>query len=191
MMLAWVGETRWRRVRQGAGLLLALALPVTAGAVSLSEAYKLALENDAKFRSAQSEARASGTAIDQARAGFLPTIRFDLERTETRNNVLRNENAFVGVGARTYQTDSHTLSITQPVFRADVIARFAQSQAVVRQGAALMVEQRELSGDRLASEVLALTGDAERRRRMSEAARALARPDAAKAIVDKVLALAR
>lgn len=133
MMLARVGETRWHWIRKGAGLLLALALPATVCAVSLQEAYKLALENDAKFRSAQAEARASGTATDQARAGFLPTIRFDLERTETRNNVLRNENAFVGVGARTYQTDSHTLSITQPVFRADVIARFAQSQAVVRQ----------------------------------------------------------
>jgi UDP-N-acetylglucosamine--N-acetylmuramyl-(pentapeptide) pyrophosphoryl-undecaprenol N-acetylglucosamine transferase len=63
--------------------------------------------------------------------------------------------------------------------------------ALVRQGAALMIEQRELSGDRLAAEMLALAGDLERRRRMGEAARRLARPDAARVIVERVLALAR
>jgi UDP-N-acetylglucosamine:LPS N-acetylglucosamine transferase len=39
--------------------------------------------------------------------------------------------------------------------------------------------------------VLALAGDGERRRRMSDAARSLARPDAARVIVDKALELAR
>ncbi len=63
--------------------------------------------------------------------------------------------------------------------------------AVVTHGAARMVEQRELSGDRLAAELLALAGDEAQRRRMGEAARQMARPDAAKVIVDKVLALAR
>ena len=84
-----------------------------------------------------------------------------------------------------------TPSILVPLPTATDDHQRKNAQAVVRQGAALMVEQRDLSGDRLASEVLALAGDAEQRRRMSEAARALARPDAAKAIVDKVLALAR
>ena len=63
--------------------------------------------------------------------------------------------------------------------------------ALVKQGAAVMVEQRELTGDRLAAEVLSLAEDAERRRRMRDAARQLARQDAAAVIVDKVLALAR
>jgi len=63
--------------------------------------------------------------------------------------------------------------------------------ALVSQGAAQMIEQRELTGDRLSSEIVALIGDPERRRRLSEAARRLARPDAATTIVDRVLALAR
>jgi len=63
--------------------------------------------------------------------------------------------------------------------------------ALVQEGAALMIEQRELSGDRLAAEMLALAADAARRQRMAEAARRLARPDAARLIVDRVLALAR
>jgi UDP-N-acetylglucosamine--N-acetylmuramyl-(pentapeptide) pyrophosphoryl-undecaprenol N-acetylglucosamine transferase len=65
------------------------------------------------------------------------------------------------------------------------------AQALVRQGAAVMIEQGELTGDRLAGAIGALAEDAERRRRMGEAARRLARPDAAKVIVDKVLELAR
>ena len=63
--------------------------------------------------------------------------------------------------------------------------------ALVRDGAALMLEQRELSGDRLAAEMLALAADEARRRRMGAAARRLARPDAARVIVDRVLTLAR
>ena len=63
--------------------------------------------------------------------------------------------------------------------------------ALVTSGAARMVEQRELTGDRLASEIVALASNPGERRRMSDAARRLARPDAAKAIVDRILALAR
>ena len=62
--------------------------------------------------------------------------------------------------------------------------------ALVKHGAASMVEQRELSGDRLAAEILGLAADPDRRRAMGAAARRLARPDAAKVIVDRVMALA-
>ena len=62
--------------------------------------------------------------------------------------------------------------------------------ALVNGGAARMVEQRELSGERLASEIRALASDAGARRRMAQAARALARPDAARAIVARILELA-
>jgi UDP-N-acetylglucosamine--N-acetylmuramyl-(pentapeptide) pyrophosphoryl-undecaprenol N-acetylglucosamine transferase len=65
------------------------------------------------------------------------------------------------------------------------------AEALVKQGAAAMIDQRELTGERLAGEITALAADAGRRGRMSDAARQMARPDAARIIVDKVLALAR
>ena len=65
------------------------------------------------------------------------------------------------------------------------------AEALVRQGAARMVEQRELTGERLAGELLALAADEEQRNAIGARARALARPDAARLIVDKVIALAR
>jgi UDP-N-acetylglucosamine--N-acetylmuramyl-(pentapeptide) pyrophosphoryl-undecaprenol N-acetylglucosamine transferase len=63
--------------------------------------------------------------------------------------------------------------------------------ALVKQGASTLVEQRELSGDRLAAEIHALAGDEALRRRMADAARQMARPDAARVIAARILALAR
>jgi UDP-N-acetylglucosamine--N-acetylmuramyl-(pentapeptide) pyrophosphoryl-undecaprenol N-acetylglucosamine transferase len=54
-------------------------------------------------------------------------------------------------------------------------------------GAAVIVPDAELDGDRLRREVTALLGDPARLRRMSETARRLARPDAAARIADEVV----
>jgi UDP-N-acetylglucosamine--N-acetylmuramyl-(pentapeptide) pyrophosphoryl-undecaprenol N-acetylglucosamine transferase len=55
-------------------------------------------------------------------------------------------------------------------------------------GAAELLEQKDMSGDRLADRIIALAGDRGRRLRMSSAARQLARPRAAEEIVDAVIA---
>ena len=59
-----------------------------------------------------------------------------------------------------------------------------------REGAVEVIDQRDLTGDRLADQILALVGDPARRGRMGEAAARLARPDAAARIVDHALKLA-
>ncbi len=64
------------------------------------------------------------------------------------------------------------------------------ADVLVKAGAAEMLLQRELTGAALAARVLTLAGDSEARARMGRAARALARPDAARVIVDRVLELA-
>ena len=65
------------------------------------------------------------------------------------------------------------------------------AEALVVKGAARMIEQRSLTGDLLASEIVALARNAADRAAMSAAARRMAKPDAAKVIVDRVMALAR
>ena len=60
------------------------------------------------------------------------------------------------------------------------------AEAFGQSGAALVIDQRDLTGERLATDIAALVADASRRRHMSEAARALARPDAAERIADRV-----
>ncbi len=64
------------------------------------------------------------------------------------------------------------------------------AEALSVAGAAELLLQQDLTGPVLAARVLALAGDRERRRRMSAAARSLARPDAARLIVDRALELA-
>jgi UDP-N-acetylglucosamine--N-acetylmuramyl-(pentapeptide) pyrophosphoryl-undecaprenol N-acetylglucosamine transferase len=58
-------------------------------------------------------------------------------------------------------------------------------------GAAVIVPDAELDAERLAREVDALLGEPGRLEAMAEAARGLARPDAARAIADGVLGLTR
>jgi UDP-N-acetylglucosamine--N-acetylmuramyl-(pentapeptide) pyrophosphoryl-undecaprenol N-acetylglucosamine transferase len=64
------------------------------------------------------------------------------------------------------------------------------AEALAAEGAAEVILQSEATGERLAVRILALASDALGRDRMARAARALARPDAARVIVERALALA-
>ena len=64
------------------------------------------------------------------------------------------------------------------------------AEALADAGAAELLVQRDLTGPVLAVRLLALAGDRARRDRLAAAARSLARPDAARVIVDRALALA-
>ncbi len=63
------------------------------------------------------------------------------------------------------------------------------AEVLASAGAAEVIDQRELSGSRLAVRVMAMAADPAGRRAMSEAARALARPEAARTIVARAVAL--
>ena len=63
------------------------------------------------------------------------------------------------------------------------------AEALAASGAAEVLLQSEATGSTLAKRILALAGDEAARTRMATAARALARPDAAKVIVDRALEL--
>jgi UDP-N-acetylglucosamine--N-acetylmuramyl-(pentapeptide) pyrophosphoryl-undecaprenol N-acetylglucosamine transferase len=63
------------------------------------------------------------------------------------------------------------------------------AEALAASGAADVLLQHDVTGDALAARILALAGDAARRRTIATAALALARPDAARRIVDRALEL--
>jgi UDP-N-acetylglucosamine--N-acetylmuramyl-(pentapeptide) pyrophosphoryl-undecaprenol N-acetylglucosamine transferase len=65
------------------------------------------------------------------------------------------------------------------------------AEALVRAGAAAMVEQRDLTPERIVGEIVALARNDERRREMGRRARERARPEAAQLIAQRVLQLAR
>jgi UDP-N-acetylglucosamine--N-acetylmuramyl-(pentapeptide) pyrophosphoryl-undecaprenol N-acetylglucosamine transferase len=64
------------------------------------------------------------------------------------------------------------------------------AEVVARAGGAVVIEERELNGDRLADAVLRLADNASEREAMAKAIRTFARPDAAARIADKVFELA-
>lgn len=64
------------------------------------------------------------------------------------------------------------------------------AEALAAAGAADVLLQQDATGERLAARILALGSDEQGRLRMARAARSLAKPDAARAIVDRALALA-
>jgi UDP-N-acetylglucosamine--N-acetylmuramyl-(pentapeptide) pyrophosphoryl-undecaprenol N-acetylglucosamine transferase len=65
------------------------------------------------------------------------------------------------------------------------------AEVLASAGAAEMIQQHQLTGDRLAERIAALAADEAARQSMSEAAHRLAHPDAASVIVDRVLELAK
>jgi UDP-N-acetylglucosamine--N-acetylmuramyl-(pentapeptide) pyrophosphoryl-undecaprenol N-acetylglucosamine transferase len=87
-------------------------------------------------------------------------------------------------------TASGRASILVPLPTATDDHQRRNAEALVRAGAAEMLEQRVLTGESLASAVLGLLADGERRGGLASAARALARPDAASVIVDRIARLA-
>jgi UDP-N-acetylglucosamine--N-acetylmuramyl-(pentapeptide) pyrophosphoryl-undecaprenol N-acetylglucosamine transferase len=64
------------------------------------------------------------------------------------------------------------------------------AEVLVAAGAAEMIQQQDLDGATLAGRIEALLQDPDRLRGMADQARRFARPDAAQAIVDRVLELA-
>ncbi len=67
----------------------------------------------------------------------------------------------------------------------------ANARAIEAAGAAIMLDQSDLTGDRLAAELRGLLGDDARRQAMAMRARGLARPDAANVIASRAEALMR
>ena len=65
------------------------------------------------------------------------------------------------------------------------------AEVLVKVRAAEMIEQRDLTGERLAGRIAAVASDESARRAMSDAAHRLAHPDAAAAIVERVFELAK
>ncbi len=65
------------------------------------------------------------------------------------------------------------------------------AEVLARAGAAELIDQKDLTGAHLAERIVALVGDHARRAAMADAAGRLARPDAARVIVDRALELVR
>lgn len=106
--------------------------------------------------------------------------------------------AYAGADLVICRAGATTIAELSAAGRAAVLVPFPQAtgghqadngRQLVRQGAAVMIEEAETGHDRLAQIVLDLLADPVRRRRMEERAQALGAPHAAAAVADLVLDL--
>ena len=118
---------------RAAALLLGGLLAASAGAQTLLAAYQQARDADPKYRGAVYLAQASGTLHDQAFAGFLPSARFDIDNNSTRQRIISSDNPIFGPGTTDFPSSNRTLTITQPLFRKDLIDRFEQAKVTIQQ----------------------------------------------------------
>jgi UDP-N-acetylglucosamine--N-acetylmuramyl-(pentapeptide) pyrophosphoryl-undecaprenol N-acetylglucosamine transferase len=124
-----------------------------------------------------------------ARAGLVARVEpflFEMDREMSEADLVVSR---AGATTLAELTAAGRPSILVPLPTATDDHQRKNAQVLADAAAAVVIDQRELTGERLASAVIGLAGDPARRATMAAAARGLARPEAARAIVDRALAL--
>lgn len=137
----------WRCI---AGAALA-CVTVSAWGFDLVNAYRAALENDASFRASRSALQAARENVPQARAGLLPQVSANAQRT--RNNIDRSDQLSNGATLDRnfyYSAESASLALRQPLYRRLNWAQLSFAEAQVAAAEASFEKDRQDAGLRVA-----------------------------------------
>jgi len=99
-------------------------------AEGLVDVYKLATESDPAIRAAKAALQAQLEAKPQARGLRLPTISFSAGTTENRQDIDKPASS---AGTFSYDSNSYTLSLTQPIYHREHLVQLRQADAQVAQ----------------------------------------------------------
>jgi outer membrane protein, protease secretion system len=104
--------------------------PAPAGHMDLSEAYRLALQNDATLRAARAAADSRGERVPQARAQLLPSLRASATRYRNDLDSTTAGNLGQPISAHDeYKSYQRALVLRQPLFRPYQWADLRQAHA--------------------------------------------------------------
>lgn len=124
------------------GLLARSAL-----ALDLLGAYRLAVENDARFQAARAANRAGQEPLAQAIAQLLPVVSVNASRakasTDASNGDVSNHND--------YYSNTYALQIRQPLYRKYSFAQYQQAKAQATAADAALEQDRENLVQRLST----------------------------------------
>ncbi len=115
-------------------ILLAGALP--AGGADLLEIYRLAQSSDAQYAAARATWSASQEKLPQGLAGLLPAASLSAS-TQNNDRELRPRDPTTGVSTGRFNSNSVSLSVTQPLYRPQNIAAYGQAKTQVAQADAV------------------------------------------------------
>ena len=131
-------------------LLLLLALAETpARAVTLDELLPIAREYDSQYRAARSQYDAAAARLDLARSAFFPTLSAS-GNSNYNNQSIGFPSLPVPTRGDTFNTNSLSLQLTQPLFRRLNNAGLDQSQAQLDQAQAQLEQAEGELANRLA-----------------------------------------
>ncbi len=112
------------------GALYSLAM--SSRAEDLVEIYNQATQNDAQIRGARAQLGQALEAAPQARARFLPSVKFAANYSRSKTDVTPTTGGSTG----TYPSTGYSLTLTQPLYHADAFAQSDQADALVNQAEA-------------------------------------------------------
>ncbi len=118
-------------------LALCLALPAFAAplqADDLLDVYRLAQENDAQLRSAEAARLAVLESKPQSEALLLPNISASANTTANQLDISQPASA---AGVTHFNSNSYTLTLTQPVYHRDTYVQLRQADARIAQADAI------------------------------------------------------
>jgi hypothetical protein len=120
-----------------------LAFSPFARAADLLEIYAMARESDPELRAVALAHEASFEVYKQARGGYLPSINFSYDRTQTEQRIHDSDNVLFQTGRSDFPTDALLLSLTQPVFRYANFVRIEQAKAEIDQADAALAQAEQ------------------------------------------------
>lgn len=123
----------WAALCAASTAVHAQTAPSAVPVLTLADAYRAALEQDATLRAARAKAEAGRERLPQARAGLLPSASVSASRNY---NSLESTapNPFTGAPTTShvdYYSGNQTLSIRQPIFRPYQMADLKQARSQV------------------------------------------------------------
>lgn len=132
------------------------AASAQAGApLTLSQAYRAALEHDATLRAARAGADARRERLPQARAQLLPNISVSATRNKNDlNSIAPGLGGLPVESDREYMSGSRALTVRQPLFRPAQMADLRQARAQVADANALLDKEVQNVAVRVATAYL-------------------------------------
>ncbi|MDP1680327.1 MAG: TolC family outer membrane protein [Burkholderiales bacterium] len=116
-------------------LFVALAFsPQLFAATDLLQVYKEAQTQDATFQAAKSAQIAGQEKLPQARALFMPSVNLSANTTHNETDTQTSSSStLLSSGERKYNSHGYSVSLNQPLYRAQNYASYAQAKSTVEQ----------------------------------------------------------
>jgi outer membrane protein len=118
-------------------LLLLLALPLPAAAEDLLQVYRQAQRYDAVYQAARHTVEAGRERLPQGRALLLPNLGLSANASRTRSEFDSRDPALTPSFVRYPESAGYTLTLSQPLFRAQNWLQYRQADYQVKQAEAI------------------------------------------------------